>query len=157
MRRCKSWIAAVLAVSLAGCEGSGITNQQAGVLLGAGAGVLVGSQIGKGSGRTAAMIVGGLAGAWLGSELGKRLDNRDRQMMSNSTNQALGHAPNGQTVSWSNAESGNSGATTPTKTYKTSSGTVCRQFDQSITVSGESEARKGTACQQPDGSWKVVS
>jgi len=150
-------MAGTLAIALAGCEGSGITNQQAGAVLGAGAGVLLGSQIGSGSGRTAAMIAGGLAGAWLGSTLGSRLDNRDRQMMSSSTNQALGHADNGQPVSWSNAQSGNSGTTTPTSTYKAPSGAVCRQFDQSITVAGESEARKGTACQQADGSWKVMT
>lgn len=153
----KALLAAIVALGLGACEGSGISKQQAGTVLGAGAGILLGSQIGHGSGRTAAMIVGGLAGAWLGSTLGAKLDERDRQMMSSSTSQALGQAPNGQPVSWSNADSGNSGSTTPTATYKTGSGATCREFDQQVTVSGETQARKGTACQQADGSWKIVA
>jgi surface antigen len=32
----------------------------------------------------------------------------------------------------------------------------CREFQQTITVGGESQAAWGIACQEPDGSWKLV-
>jgi hypothetical protein len=33
----------------------------------------------------------------------------------------------------------------------------CREFTQTFTISGETEKGYGTACLQPDGSWKIVS
>jgi hypothetical protein len=33
----------------------------------------------------------------------------------------------------------------------------CREFEQTITVAGKPQKGYGTSCQQPDGSWKVVS
>jgi hypothetical protein len=33
----------------------------------------------------------------------------------------------------------------------------CREFEQTITVAGKPQKGYGTTCQQPDGSWKVVS
>ncbi len=50
-------------------SGRGGTGQTLATLLGAGAGVAAGSQVGGGSGRTAAMIGGGVIGAVAGSEL----------------------------------------------------------------------------------------
>ena len=32
----------------------------------------------------------------------------------------------------------------------------CREFQQTITVGGETQEAYGTTCQQPDGRWKVV-
>ena len=110
------------ALSLAACEGSGITKQQVGMVAGAACGALIGSQIGSGTGTLIAVAIGTLAGAWLGSEIGKRLDARDQAMMSGTTNGALAHNPTGQTSSWSNPQSGNSGSVTPTSNYSTSQG-----------------------------------
>jgi surface antigen len=33
----------------------------------------------------------------------------------------------------------------------------CREFTQRIVVDGEEVAAYGTACRQPDGSWKIVN
>jgi surface antigen len=38
----------------------------------------------------------------------------------------------------------------------TADGRACREFQQKITVGGKSEDAFGTACQEPDGSWKIV-
>jgi hypothetical protein len=32
----------------------------------------------------------------------------------------------------------------------------CREFQQTITVGGETQEAYGTTCQQPDGRWKVM-
>ena len=40
--------------------------------------------------------------------------------------------------------------------YLGRSGTYCREFQTSGLVGGRMEQLYGTACQQPDGSWRVV-
>ena len=43
-----------------------------------------------------------------------------------------------------------------TRQGTSSRGLQCREYQQSITVGGETEEAYGSACLQPDGSWKVV-
>ncbi|MGE4220852.1 MAG: RT0821/Lpp0805 family surface protein [Alphaproteobacteria bacterium] len=149
---------AVAALVLAGCEnttGMG-TKQTGGTLVGAGLGALAGSQIGSGGGKLAAVAIGTLVGGFLGNEVGKSLDNADRA----AANQAYGQAqaaPVGQTVAWNNPNSGNSGTITPVRDgTDTRTGAYCREFRQTVTVDGRTEDAYGTACRQPDGSWKIV-
>ena len=59
-------------------------------------------------------------------------------------------------IGWVNPDSGNSGSYTPTKTYQVDSGQYCREFQQTITVGGQTEDAYGTACREPDGSWRIV-
>ncbi|MBY0458639.1 MAG: hypothetical protein K2V38_14970, partial [Gemmataceae bacterium] len=40
--------------------------------------------------------------------------------------------------------------------YVSPSGSYCREFQSSGVVAGRMEQLYGTACQQPDGSWRVV-
>ena len=49
------------------------------------------------------------------------------------------------------------GTYTPVKTYQTDNGQYCREFQQTITVGGQTESAYGTACRQPDGSWQIVN
>lgn len=35
-------------------------------------------------------------------------------------------------------------------------GTYCREYQQTVTVGGRLQDSYGTACQQPDGSWKIL-
>jgi surface antigen len=46
---------------------------------------------------------------------------------------------------------------TPTRTYQQSSGEYCREYQQTVTVGGKTQEAYGTACRQPDGTWKIVS
>jgi surface antigen len=148
-----------VALSLAACanDGSYGNKQTVGTLLGAGTGALIGSQFGSGSGALAATAVGALAGAYLGSEAGKSLDRADQGYLARTTQSTLESAPTGRSSSWQNPDSGNSGTITPTRTFVSSSGQNCREFQQSIVVGGRTENAYGTACRQPDGSWKIVS
>ena len=54
------------------------------------------------------------------------------------------------------SDSGHSGSVTPIRTYQ-SAGTYCREYQQTVIIGGKQEQSYGTACRQPDGSWKVVS
>jgi surface antigen len=101
------------------------------------------------------VAIGALAGGLLGSEVGKSLDRADKAAMEKTSHGALESYRTGQTATWSNPDTGHSGTVTPTKTYQTAQGQYCREYQQTVTVGGKTEQAYGTACRQPDGSWKV--
>ena len=144
----------VLAIGLAACENTG-PKEAGGTLIGAGLGGLAGSQIGHGSGNLAATGAGVLLGALLGSSAGKSLDRADRMYAERSTHGALETGRSGQPVAWTNPDSGHSGTIVPQPAYQSNTGQYCREYQQTVTVGGKTENAYGTACRQPDGSWKV--
>ena len=145
-----------IAFTVTACEGSDIgTKQAVGGLGGAALGGLLGSQIGSGRGQLAATGAGVLLGALVGSSIGKSLDDVDRLKAEQAYSQAH-TAPVGETITWNNPNSGNSGTVTPVRDGTSSTGAYCREFQQTVTVGGKTENAYGTACRQPDGSWKIV-
>ncbi len=129
-------------------------------LIGAGSGAviggLLGSKVGNGSGQLWATGAGALLGALAGSEIGLSLDKADKQYASQATYQAQ-TAPVGEPISWNSPDSGNSGEVIATKDGYSASGKYCREFQQKIYVGGKEQSAYGTACQQPDGSWQIIS
>ncbi len=149
---------AVLAVTLAACQTSDRGQKETiGTLVGGGLGALLGSQVGGGKGQMAAVAIGALAGAYFGGEFGKSLDKADRAYAERTAQDALEYNRTNQTSSWNNPDSKASGSVTPTRTYQTAEGRNCREFETSIVVDGKTEKASGTACRQPDGSWRVVN
>jgi surface antigen len=148
----------VLAGSLAACAGSDYGNKQVGgAVLGGAAGGLLGAQVGSGSGQLAATAAGAILGMMVGSEAGKSLDRADRLYAARTHQVAMETAPVGTTTTWVNPDSGHSGTVTPVRTYQAMGGQYCREYQQSVTVGGQVQNGYGTACRQPDGSWKVVN
>ena len=138
-------------------QDSGTSGEEVvGTLVGAALGGLVGSQIGGGTGNKVAIGAGVLAGGFLGNRIGKKLSCKDQEYHYNTTQNALEHQPTGQASTWANPDSGHSGQVTPTKTYVSENGKPCREFTQTVTVDGEEEQVKATACRQEDGTWQVV-
>jgi surface antigen len=78
-------------------------------------------------------------------------------MASQAAQKRSSSGPIGQPSVWNNPDTGNSGAITPTRTYQLANGTYCREYKQTITVGGEEQQAYGTACRQPDGTWKIQS
>ena len=126
-----------------------------GTLGGAAAGGLIGSQIGHGSGNAAATLAGVLLGGFVGNQLGGMVDDNDRRRMATAERQAY-TAPVGQQIAWNNPSNGNSGTITPIRDGYDQGGAYCREFQQTIVVGGQQKQGYGRACQQPDGSWKIV-
>ena len=143
---------------LAGCtsQEGGLNKQTGGAVLGGIGGGLIGSRIGSGRGTTVAIIAGTVLGALLGGEVGRQLDERDRLMMARTTQTSLEGARSGQVTQWRNPDTGVSGTIVPKPAYTVSSGQVCREFQQTVTIGGKTEQAFGTACRQPDGSWKIT-
>lgn len=159
---------AALSLSLAACQqpgvyGSagpgeiGLNKTTGGGLIGAGLGGLAGSQIGGGSGKLAATAIGVLLGGLVGSQVGQSLDKADLAYANRTTQTALETAPAGQTLPWQNPQTGASGTVVPQGYYQTANGQYCREFSQTITVAGRTQEGYGTACRQPDGTWRIVS
>jgi surface antigen len=124
-----------------------------GAATGAAAGGLIGAAAGGGAeGIVAGVLLGGLAGG----AIGDALDQRDRELAFQSNQHALESNPVGQPSSWQNPDNGHSGSVTPTRTYQTSQGQYCREYQQTVIVGGESQEAHGRACRQPDGSWRII-
>ncbi len=154
MKSLKFGAVALLMGGLAACEGG--TKERVGTVAGAATGAVLGSKVGKGSGNAVAIAVGTLLGALMGSEIGKSLDRADRIAMGNTTQEALENGQSGQAQTWSNPDSGHSGTVTPQPAYKNTAGNYCREYQQTVMIDGREESAYGTACRQPDGSWKIV-
>jgi surface antigen len=148
-------LAGAVAASLAGCEGVG-EKQAGGAVLGGAAGGLIGSQFGGGAGAVAATAAGALLGLFVGSETGKSLDRADQLHAAETTQAALDGNQAGTASTWIDPDSTHSGTVTPVRTFRTPQGQYCREFQQTVTIEGRTEQAYGTACRQPDGTWKIV-
>lgn len=148
-------LAVFLTVGLVGCETMG-AKEGAGTMIGAGTGALIGSQIGSGEGTLVAVAIGTLAGALMGQSVGRSLDRADEMAMERSAQYSLEHNRSGNSTTWENPDTGNSGSVTPVRTYETAQGAPCREYLQTIRVGGEDRQAYGTACRQADGSWKIT-
>lgn len=151
-------VSALVALTLVGCASSDYgTKQTVGALAGAGAGGLLGAQVGKGSTRLAATAAGTLLGAFLGSEVGRSLDRADAAHASQAQYQALEYTPSGYSTSWRNPDTGHHGSVTPIETYQSFDGGYCREFQHDAQIGGRTRSVYGTACRTPDGQWQVVN
>jgi surface antigen len=146
----------LLALALVACQSDLGPKQTVGALAGAGAGGLLGAQIGNGKGRLAATAAGTLLGAYLGNEAGKSLDRADRLYASRAEYQALEYTPSGASAAWRNPDTGHYGSITPIETYETASGDYCREFQHRAEIGGRTQNVYGTACRTPDGQWQAV-
>ena len=143
-------IPAALALTLlAACE-SQPSKQDIGMATGAVLGGVIGHQIGGGRGKTVATIGGAALGAYAGSRVGRNLDRNDQARAAH----ALDRSADGESTTWRNDETGMRHSVTPTRTYQGDSGSRCRDFTTVARIDGHDEVVHGTACKQPDGTWK---
>jgi surface antigen len=140
---------------LSACQTTGGDKQAGGTLVGAGLGALAGSQIGSGRGKLVAIALGTLGGAFMGQSVGRSLDRADRLAMGQAQDTAAS-APIGTPISWRNPDSGHYGVVTPVREGRQeATGAYCREYQKSVTIGGQTQNAYGTACRQPDGSWKI--
>jgi surface antigen len=144
--------------SLGACRNTGYgPKETVGTLGGAALGGFLGSQIGDGEGQLAATAAGVVLGGLLGNYVGRGLDERDQLEAERSAMYAFEYNRDGQQSQWNNPNTGNYGYTVPTNTYQEQSGQYCREYQTSIVVQGQAQTGTGTACRQPDGTWRIVS
>ena len=153
----KTLIILLTATSLTACVGAHGSKENGGTLVGAALGGLVGSKVGRGRGQLGAVAAGAVLGAFLGRGVGQSLGRADQLYARRAASHGLEHKPAGHKTSWSNPDSGHHGTITPVRTFQKPAGQYCREYQQTVTVGGRTERAYGTACRQPDGSWKVVN
>ena len=136
---------------LSGCGDGQIRNQEVGTGVGAVLGGLLGAQVGGGRGQLAAVAAGTLLGAYLGGNVGRSMDVTDRVK----TYKTLEGTPTGQRSTWQNPDNGNRYNVTPTRTYE-DAGRPCREYTTEAWIEGKRESVRGTACREPDGSWRAI-
>jgi len=142
-------IVGLMTLSLVGCA---TNREESGALTGAVVGGVVGSQIGGGSGKAIATGVGFLLGAIIGGDIGHTLDVMDER----NAQRALENNRTGQATSWNNPDEGKQITVVPTRTFQSDAGGYCREYQTDVVVNGQRQQAYGTACRQPDGSWKIL-
>lgn len=158
MKNLKKLIAGLMILAVTACQqspnGDLFSKANIGTLTGAAGGAWLGSNVGGGKGKIVGIAAGTLLGAALGHSVGTSLDKADMAYYHQTSQNALENAPVGKPSSWSNPDNGHSGTITPVKTFQ-AEGTYCREYRQTINVGGKQQEGYGTACRQPDGTWKI--
>ncbi len=149
-RLCTSIILILCCITLTGCQN--MSKSDVGTMTGAVAGGLIGSTIGQGRGQVMAIAAGAAAGALIGNAVGKSMDDQDRMKMA----QALESNNVGKPAYWNNSNTGARYKVTPVKNVTVNNNKYCREYQTVATINGQQQKMYGTACRQPDGSWKVV-
>lgn len=69
---------------------------------------------------------------------------------------ALENVFSGAVLSWKNAVSGHSGSVMPVRTFRSRSGSYCREYAETLTIGDRTESYTDTACRDADGRWIPV-
>ena len=140
---------------LAACADDGtIRKRDVGMVGGAVGGAIAGNAIGGSdpTARVLGIVAGGLVGAAVGGYLGSLWDDYDRKQAS----ACLESTPDNKPATWKNPNTNSESTVTPVNTYYQADNTPCREFTQTITIDGKPETGRGTACRQPDGTWRMT-
>jgi len=125
------------------------THEQAGAVAGAGVGAAAGNAMTRGS--VVGTLIGAFIGAAIGADIGRQMDAYDRERAA----YALEYYRTGEPYAWVNPDSGYEYRCTPMEAYDGNDG-PCRDFVMQTIVDGRPEDVQGTACRQPDGTWRMV-
>lgn len=100
----------------------------------------------------------GTIGAVLSAEAQEtgQLNTAEQEAMGDTVQHALEYNRSGKASEWVNPDTESSGGVTPVRTFENAQGQPCREFVTKIIIGGNEEQGYGTACRQPDGSWKIV-
>ena len=99
----------------------------------------------------ASVVLGGVTGGAIGNYLGRE----DGEKHARSNLSALDGLGRGQTSSWRNQQTGNSGSTTVTSVTTRPDGTQCKAFRETVRTKAETVTKEATACRAPGGTWRV--
>ena len=113
------------------------------------------TQPGSGSDPAVIPAPGVVLASLLGGPVGAALDRADEVALDHTTQNALETKPTNQPVQWNNPDTGHYGTIMSVRTYQPHPGNLCREFQQTVVVGGQREQAYGTACRQPDGTWKI--
>jgi len=133
------------------------TVDPAGVIAGALIGGLLGNAIGRGGARGGTTVAGVIVGGVVGASLTKNLDCEDRSYAYKTYYDGFNAGRPNAVYQWRNPRNGHYGSFRVRDYYSDPDGFRCANYTQQIFINGRPEAATGRACQQPDGTWAIVS
>jgi surface antigen len=132
---------------------SGRCNREAvGAVVGGVVGGVIGRNVSERDDRTVATIIGAAVGALVGAKIGRELDEGDRACFGH----ALEIAAPARRVQWENPALGLRYELTAAEPRSSTRG-LCRQFNLVVIAEEGRSKKKGTACQNQTGVWKIVA
>lgn len=108
------------------------------------------------SGRAAeAAVTNAAMGGLLSAKISAALDDEDRRLAQAAQLEALDNGASGAPVPWRNAASGRYGNIVPGPAYNRQ-GDTCRGFSHTVSIGGQFEIARGTACRAGNGPWSAA-
>lgn len=92
-----------------------------------------------------ALLAAGLAGC-AGTTPSGSLSDEDISRRTAARARALENNRTGEAANWQNPATGNLGSVVPTRTFRSAFGEDCREFQEMVTVAGDTDVLNGTAC-----------
>jgi surface antigen len=96
-------------------------------------------------------VIGGISG----NEVGLQMSDRERRIAANAEYRALEYGRSGAPTGWHYPATGHRGSIVPGRPYQKGS-QYCRTYIHTINRGGSLETVKGTACREPNGTWRNV-
>ncbi|MFA5041560.1 MAG: glycine zipper 2TM domain-containing protein [Bdellovibrionales bacterium] len=128
-----------------------------GTTFGAITGGVLGSQIGQGSGQVLSTTLGVAIGGTIGNTIGREIDEENARSYYTDGNYPYASSGTYAPISYYSYTPNYVAPPAPPPTYiDQNAGTYCREFSQEIKIDGKLVESYGTACLQPDGSWRIV-
>lgn len=140
---------------LTACGQNGFNKADTGTVVGAVAGGILGNQVGKGTGKALATAAGAFIGGVVGHSIGSSLDEQDRILAQRAEYAALERGKSGVAETWRNPDNGRYGEIVPSRPYRRGVND-CRDYTHTVYIDGRPQAMRGTACRNPDGTWRNV-
>jgi surface antigen len=91
----------------------------------------------------------------IGTKIGGALNDDDRRLAYEAQIKALESGSPGAPLPWRNPASGRYGNIVPGPAYDRK-GAQCRGYSHSVTINGQLEIARGTACRGTDGVWTAI-
>jgi surface antigen len=104
----------------------------------------------------AAAVNNAALGGLISPKIGAALDDNDRRLAYDAQIEALERGSPGAPVAWRNPGSGRFGNIVPGPAYM-KQGATCRGYSHTVTIAGQLEIARGTACRGSDGGWNAIS
>ena len=129
----------------------------AAVIAGGLIGGVLGNAIGHDGNRTGATVAGVVIGGAMGAALTNHLDCQDRSYAYKTYSDGFNAGRPNSAYRWRNPGNGHYGEFQVGDYYNDPDGFHCAKYTQKIYIEGQPQAASGRACQQPDGTWTIVS
>jgi surface antigen len=154
MSKTNMLLVVAVALALGGCDvtSSGGPDGR-GLLTGAFSGRT--ERVGDSARERAAATTTAALGGLIGPKLGSALDDNDRRLAYQAQTDALERGAPGAPIAWRNPDSGRHGNIVAGPEYELK-GATCRGYSHTVTIGGQLETVRKTACRNADGRWAAV-